>query len=84
MALHQVDDCLLKEWVDWSSQAENFEDGVCEQKWSTFERVEGTAAPEGSAGLHTLRAKAKEDGFLELGNYVVDSPEQLAEKAKNF
>ena len=49
MALHQVDDCLLKEWVDWSSQAENFEDGVCEQKWSTFERVEGTAAPEGSA-----------------------------------
>ena len=84
MALHQVDDCLLKEWVDWSAQAENFEEGVCEQKWSTFERVEGTSAPEGSAGLHTLRAKAKEDGYLELGNYVVDSPEQLAEKAKNF
>ena len=84
MALHQVDDCLLKEWVEWSAQADNFEEGVCEQKWSTFERIEGTAAPEGSAGLHTLRAKAKEDGYLELGNFVVDSPEELAKKAKAF
>ena len=83
MALHQVDDCLLKEWVDWSSQADNFEEGACEQKWSTFERLPGGPAPEGAAGVHTLRAKAKEDGFVEFGGFIVESdPEVLAQRAK--
>jgi len=83
MALHQVDDCLLKEWVDWSSQADNFEEGACEQKWSTFERIPGGPAPEGAAGVHTLRAKAKEDGFVDFGGFVVESdPEVLAKRAK--
>jgi len=59
-ALHQIDDSLLKDWVDWSEQAPNFQDGVCEQKWNTFERQEGGPAPENGAGIHTLRAKAKE------------------------
>ena len=83
MALHQIDDCLLKEWVDWSSQADNFQEGACEQKWSTFERLPGGPAPEGAAGLHTLKAKAKEDGFVEFGGFVVESdPEVLAQRAK--
>ena len=83
MALHQVDDCLLKEWVDWSSQSDNFEEGACEQKWSTFERIPGGPAPEGAAGIHTLRAKAKEDGFVDFGGFVVESdPEVLAQRAK--
>ena len=84
-ALHQVDDTLLKDWIEWSSQAENFQSGVCEQKWETFERLPGGANPEGGAGLHTLRAKAKEDGFLDLGGFVVESsPEVLAQKAKTL
>ena len=83
MALHQIDDCLLKEWVDWSSQADNFEEGTCEQKWSTFERLPGGPAPEGAAGIHTLKAKAKEDGFVEFGGFIVESdPEVLAQRAK--
>jgi P4 family phage/plasmid primase-like protien len=83
MALHQVDDSLLKEWIDWSSQAPNFEEGTCEQKWSTFERLPGGPAPEGAAGIHTLRAKAKEDGFVDFGGFVVESdPEVLAQRAK--
>ena len=84
MSLHQIDDVLLKEWIDWSSDAPNFEEGVCERKWDSFERLPGGPAPEGSCGIHTLRAKAKEDGFLDLGGFVVESAEVLAEKAKKF
>ena len=84
MALHQVDDSLLEAWIEWSSQVENFESGVCEQKWSSFERLPGGPSPEGARGLQTLRAKAKEDGFLELGGYVVESPEVLALKAQEL
>ena len=82
-ALHQIDETLLAEWIEWSSEAPNFEDGVCEKKWETFERQPGGPAPEGCAGLHTLRAKAKEDGFVEFGGFVVESsPEVLAKRAK--
>jgi len=81
MALHQVDDSLLKDWVEWSAQAPNFQPGVCEDKWRTFERLPGGPSPEGARGLQTLRAKAKEDGFLELGGFVVESPEVLAQRA---
>jgi len=83
VALHQIDETLLQDWVDWSSEAPNFEVGVCEQKWETFEKMPGGPAPEGGAGLHTLRAKAKEDGFVEFGGFVVESsPEVLAKRAK--
>ena len=82
-ALHQLDDTLLKEWIDWSSEAPNFEEGICEQKWETFERIPGGPTPEGAAGIHTLRAKAKEDGFVDFGGFVVESsPEVLAQRAK--
>jgi len=82
-ALHQIDETLLAEWVEWSSEAPNFEVGVCEQKWETFERMPGGPNPEGGAGLQTLRAKAKEDGFVEFGGFVVESsPEVLAQRAK--
>lgn len=81
MALHQVDDSLLPDWVEWSAQAPNFQSGVCEDKWRTFERLPGGPSPEGARGLQTLRAKAKEDGFLELGGFVVESPEVLAQRA---
>ena len=81
MALHQVDDALLQDWVEWSAQAPNFQPGVCEDKWRTFERLPGGPSPEGARGLQTLRAKAKEDGFLELGGFVVESPEVLAQRA---
>lgn len=84
MSLHQVDDCLLEDWISWSAQAPNFEDGVCEAKWRSFERVPGGPAPEGACGLHHLRAKAKEDGYIELGNFVVESPETLVKKAQEY
>jgi P4 family phage/plasmid primase-like protien len=84
MALHQVDDALLKDWVEWSAQVPNFQPGVCESKWRTFERLPGGPSPEGARGLQTLRAKAKEDGFLELGGFVVESPEVLAQRASQL
>lgn len=84
MALHQVDECLLESWIEWSSQADNFQPGACEDKWRTFERLPGGPSPEGARGLQTLRAKAKEDGFLELGGFVVESPEVLAQRAQEL
>ena len=84
-ALHQIDETLLAEWIEWSSEAPNFEEGVCEKKWETFERQPGGPAPENGAGIHTLRAKAKEDGFVEFGGFVVESsPEVLAQRAKSL
>jgi len=83
-ALHQIDESLLKEWIGWSAQADNFQEGVCEQKWGTFERQEGGPAPENGAGIHTLRAKAKEDGYVELGGFVVEAADVLAEKARKL
>ena len=84
MALHQVSDALLGDWIEWSAQADNFEPGVCEAKWASFERLPGGPSPEGACGLHTLRAKAKEDGFLDLGGFVVDSPEELMQQAREM
>ena len=84
MSLHQIDDSLLESWITWSEQAPNFQEGVCESKWHTFERLEGGPAPEGSCGIHTLRAKAKEDGYVDLDGFVVDSKEVMAEKAKKL
>ena len=81
MSLHQVSEDLLADWVQWSSQAPNFQDGACEAKWHSFERLPGGPSPEGARGLQTLRAKAKEDGFIDLGGFVVESPEVLAQKA---
>ena len=84
MSLKQVDETLLSDWVDWSKQADNFEDGVCERKWSTFEVVEGGPAPENHCGLHHLRAMAKEDGYIDVGGFVVETGEKLKEKAKKL
>ena len=84
MSLKQVDETLLSDWVDWSKQADNFEDGVCERKWNTFEVVEGGPAPENHCGLHHLRAMAKEDGYIDVGGFVVETGEKLKEKAKKL
>jgi phage/plasmid-associated DNA primase len=83
-ALHQIDETLLTEWIAWSQQASNFEEGVCESKWNTFERLPGGANPENAAGLHTLKAKAKEDGFVDYGSFVVENKEALEKKAEEF
>ena len=71
MALHQISDSLLEDWVLWSCQSESFEDGCCEEKWDTFERMPGGPAADNARGLRTLRAKAKEDGYIDLGGFVV-------------
>ena len=84
MCLKQVDDSLLEEWIDWSKQADNFEEGACERKWNTFEVVEGGPNPENHCGLHHLRAMAKEDGYVDVGGFVVETGKVLREKAKKI
>lgn len=84
MSLKQVDESLLGDWIDWSKQADNFQTGVCERKWDTFEVVDGGPAPENHCGLHHLRAMAKEDGYIDVGGFVVETADVLAEKAKKL
>ena len=84
MSLHQVHDTLLNDWIEWSAQAPNFQDGVCEAKWASFERLPGGPSPEGARGLQTLRAKAKEDGYIDLGGFVVDIPELIAQHGQEM
>lgn len=75
MALHQCGDEFLEVWIEWSAQSDHFEDGCCEAKWASFERLPGGPAPEGARGLPTLRAKAKEDGYVDFGGFEVPSVE---------
>jgi phage/plasmid-associated DNA primase len=80
MALHQIDDLLLNDWVEWSAQSSHFEDGCCEAKWGSFERLPGGHSPEGARGLKTLRAKAKEDGYVNLGGFEVPNLEVIQKR----
>jgi len=84
MCLKQVDNSLLAEWIDWSKQTDNFEEGACERKWSTFEVVEGGPSPENHCGLHHLRAMAKEDGYVDVGGFVVETSKALKEKTRKI
>ena len=82
MSLHQIDESLLEAWVEWSAQSDHFEDGACEQKWNTFERLPGGPNPEGARGLKTLRAKAKEDGYIDMGGFLVPNIEAINKRIK--
>ena len=81
MALHQIDDLLLNDWIEWSAQSSAFEDGCCEEKWGSFERLPGGHSPEGARGLKTLRAKAKEDGYVSIGGFEVPNLEVIQKRA---
>jgi hypothetical protein len=78
MALHQCGDEFLEAWIGWSAQSDHFEDGCCEAKWASFERLPGGPSPEGARGLPTLRAKAKEDNYVDFGGFEVPSEEGIA------
>ena len=80
MALHQIDEDLLGDWIEWSAQSDSFEDGCCEEKWESFERLPGGHSPGGARGLKTLRAKAKEDGYVNMGGFEVPNFEVIAKR----
>jgi len=80
--LHQVADELLPAWIEWSSQSDSFQYGVCEEKWSTFERLPGGPNPPDGRGLKTLRAMAKEDGWVDLGGYTALSFEDITKRVQ--
>lgn len=77
MALHQCGEEFLEKWVEWSAKSDHFEDGCCESKWASFERLPGGHSPEGARGLQTLRAKAKEDGYINYGGFEVPTTENI-------
>jgi len=81
MSLHQIADELLPAWVEWSSQSDSFEQGACEDKWMNFERLPGGPNPEDGRGLKTLRAMAKEDGYVDFGGFTVPTTDSITKKA---
>lgn len=55
MALHSVDDSLLREWDAWSQQSSKYKPGVCEVKWKSFKRT--------GVSIGSLAHMAKSDGW---------------------
>ena len=80
MSLHQIAQELLPAWEKWSSQSNSFQDGACEGKWMSFERLPGGPNPPEGRGMKTLRAMAKEDGYVDLGGYTAFSIDELKQK----
>ena len=84
MSLHQVSQELLPAWVKWSAQSNSFQQGICEEKWDSFERLPGGPNPPEGRGMKTLRAMAKEDGWVDLGGYTAFSIDDLKQKAEQL
>ena len=82
MSLHQIAEELLTAWVAWSSKSNSFQQGICEEKWSSFERMPGGPNPPEGRGMKTLRAMAKEDGWVDLGGYTAFSMDELKQKVE--
>ena len=55
MALHSVDDSLLREWDAWSTQSSKYKPGDCDRKWKSFKRS--------GVAIGTLAHMAKSDGW---------------------
>lgn len=55
MALHSVDDSLLRDWDTWSQQSSKYKPGVCEAKWKSFKRT--------GVAIGSLAHMAKSDGW---------------------
>jgi len=82
MSLHQIAEELLASWIGWSSKSDSFQPGICEEKWRSFERMPGGPNPPEGRGMKTLRAMAKEDGWVDLGGYTAFSIDELKQKAE--
>jgi hypothetical protein len=55
MALKSVTDSLLPDWDSWSRQSPKYAEGVCAEKWPSFNRH--------GVGIGTLIQWAREDGW---------------------
>ena len=84
MSLHQISEQLLPEWVKWSAQSNSFQQGICEEKWNSFERLPGGPNPPEGRGMKTLRAMAKEDGWVDLGGYTAFDIDNLKQKVQQI
>ena len=64
------------------SSIQLFQQGTCEEKWSSFERMPGGPNPPEGRGMKTLRAMAKEDGWVDLGGYTAFTIDELKQKVE--
>lgn len=85
MSLHQIAEELLPAWDNWSQQSSSYQPGICEEKWRSFERLPGGPNPPDARGLKTLKAMAKEDGWVDMGGYAFSFEEvnQRIQQATN-
>ena len=69
MCLHNINNKLLKEWIQFSKKSESFKDGVCEGKWKTFNNSSNIA----KLGKGSLKWWAKHDNEQKYKNVLKDS-----------
>lgn len=76
MALHrEMDDAGLSLWIEWSARASNFNEGECEEKWSSFgKRIDGPVV-----SLGTVYHLAREGGWQR-----VPSRENYTDKGNSY
>ena len=70
MALHHTDPGLLSDWIEWSQQMSNFDEGECLQKWQGFADYKGQPLTIG-----TLHHYAKQGGYIEPKRQPVAKPQ---------
>ena len=74
MALHHTDPGLLSDWIEWSQQMPNFDEGECLQKWQGFADYKGQPLTIG-----TLHHYAKQGGYIEPKRQPVAQPSGVAQ-----
>lgn len=71
--LHNIDNDLLYDWIEFSKKSSSFKEGECEKLWNSF-KFEGL-------GIGSLYRWAKEDNINEYVNFLFDELEDLLKKS---
>jgi len=61
-ALHNVNKCLLSEWIEFSQRSDKFEEGKCEDLWLSMR--------DNGLTIRSLVSWAKEDSLREFNKYM--------------
>ena len=81
MSLHQIAEELLPEWVKWSAQSNSFQQGHAKKSGQVLNACPVVQISRGR-GMKTLRAMAKEDGWVDLGGYTAFTIDELRQKVQ--
>jgi P4 family phage/plasmid primase-like protien len=72
-ALHNVDECLIQEWIEFSQKSDKFEDGKCEELWLTMK--------DSGYSIRSLAFWAKEDSPDDYKHFIANEYNSYIEKS---